>query len=126
MLKHPSRLHLGLVKESVRPLSVLQSATSTSSHPMVNKEKLDKLNFYVSKMLRDLHLHNSLVIHRRISEFYYLEKVEELKLLKAQLMDAERKLEDVQVRVKEHYKDIFCTWRKDARWLNQHKQAKSI
>jgi len=63
---------------------------------------------------------DQLNIRLAINEFYYMQKAEELKILREQLQEAPIKLEILQERVCKHYKEIFCTWRHDMRLLNKH------
>jgi len=65
-----------------------------------------------------IHKHYDLTIHRHINHSYYLQRIEEMKLLLEQLNEAEVKLEIVHNRLDEHYQNSFQQWHKDIRWLS--------
>jgi len=59
-------------------------------------------------------------VHRSINRFYYLQKAEELKILLEQMEESDRRLKLIAERIKIHYSEIFCTWRKQVRALSRH------
>lgn len=87
---------------------------------MISSEKLGRFIIQIQRVLEILRTYNTLFIHQRINESYYMQKEEELKILKAQLEESQKQLEATQIRINDHYKKVFINWRKDARWLNQH------
>lgn len=60
-----------------------------------------------------------LELHSEIDQAYYMQKLEELKLLKAQLEEADEKLRGVQHRVHTHYTGIYKAWRADVRKIQR-------
>lgn len=92
----------------------------------ISSKKLEKFNRYILTMVKALGRDQSLIVHQRINESFYLQKKEEFRLLREQLEEAERKMVDVQARVTEHYKSAYCIWRKDVRWLHAHWQKRII
>lgn len=81
-------------------------------------EKVEKFMRHVQYMVSQMKSTRELVIHQRISLSYYMEKAEELLVLREQLADAERQLESVRMRAMIHYAAIYDHWHKDARLLN--------
>jgi len=51
-----------------------------------------------------------------IDLYYYIQKAEELTLLREALMKVRIDTDVVLV----HYTEVYCRWRKDVRWLNQY------
>ena len=86
----------------------------------INPEKLGRFTMLIDNMVNDLRNYNTLTVHQNINESYYMQKAAELRLLIEQLEDAQNKLESVQLRIAEHYRGIYWTWRKDVRWLSRH------
>lgn len=91
----------------------------------INPGKLEKLEKHIRKLVEDLNEKDQLNVRLAINEFYYMEKAEELKILKERCQDAPIIEEILQERVCEHYIEIFCSWRHDVRWLNKHVTAVS-
>lgn len=87
---------------------------------MVSSIKLDLFIIKIENIVKTLHKHNTLFVHQRVSQSYYMQKEAELKILKEQLEASQNLLEATQSRVNEHYKNLFIQWQKDARWLNQY------
>ena len=56
----------------------------------------------------------------------YVLKQEELKLLTEQLIEVEQKMETLRALVSKYYKEIYCAWCKDIRWLSTRNQRKPI
>lgn len=84
----------------------------------IGLKKLEKLEARIHEMVENLKTNNLLLVHRAVSLSYYMEKAEELNILKHQLYEAQVNLESIQNRVFKHYQEIFLTWRTDVRWLN--------
>jgi hypothetical protein len=73
-------------------------------------EKISTLTEHLTAEQRDRILHGS------IDLYYYIQKTEELKLLHEALMNFRMDAEVVMF----HYKEVYCRWRRDVRWLNQY------
>ena len=86
----------------------------------INPGKLEKLEKYIRKLVEDLNGKDQLKIRLAINEFYYIQKAEELKILKERCQDAPIIEEILQDKLCEHYNEIFCSWRHDVRLLNKH------
>ena len=86
----------------------------------INPGKLEKLENHIRKLVEDLNGKDQLNIRRAINEFYYMQKAEELKILKERCQDAPIIEEILQERVCKNYNEIFCSWRHDVRLLNKH------
>ena len=52
-------------------------------------------------------------------EFYYMQKAEELKILKEQLNTARINFERTHKRICTHYEEIFHNWKQDVRIVNK-------
>jgi hypothetical protein len=86
----------------------------------INTYKLAKLEERIRVIVDDLNQHNDLSIHNTISHSYYMEKAEELKIIKEELQQAQARLERIQNLVCGHYADVYSNWRRDIRWLNSY------
>jgi hypothetical protein len=83
-------------------------------------EKCVKLIGRLQDLASRLAKNNEYIVHRRISQFFYMQKIEEMKILLEQLEEAGLKMEDVKRRIGENYIATYRTWRFDVRWLNNH------
>jgi hypothetical protein len=88
----------------------------------ISADKIDRFIRLLLKMVRTLQANQNLAIHQHISESFYLQKIEELKLLREQLTEALHNVERIQGRLHDHYKNIYCQWKKDLRWLRAYIQ----
>lgn len=66
------------------------------------------------------------IVHRRINQFFYMQKIEEMKILLGQFEEAAQRLEDVRRRIEENYIATYRTWSLDVRWLNNHKGTNQV
>ena len=87
----------------------------------INTGKISRIERRVKRLVTLLHAHNELGIHKTIDHFYYMQKAEELRLLKEQLIEAQSALERVQQHACQHYMELFVHWRRDVRWLNERR-----
>lgn len=75
--------------------------------------KIDKLISRITALIRVLVRHDhDIIIRTCIDKYYYIQKCEELKLLKEVSWENDLVLE--------HYRVVFLQWRRDVRWLNTH------
>ena len=93
----------------------------------INPEDLEKLQFNVQLLLMELKSHNHLAVHQSISQFYYMQKNEELTIMNEQLRTgfsnvqcALERLEDINRRTSQLYYEVHAAWLKDLQWLRQH------
>ena len=84
----------------------------------IDTGKISRIEHRVKRLLILLHVNNELGIHKAIDNFYYMQKAEELRLIKEQLIEAQSALERVQQNACQHYMELFVQWRRDVRWLN--------
>lgn len=91
-------------------------------HPikMMEPEKCLKLIGRLQGLVCRLAKNKDYTVHHRISQFFYMQKIEEMKIRLEQLKEAELKLEDVKRRIAENYMAMYRTWRMDVRWLNNY------
>ncbi len=84
---------------------------------MTDSAKFFKLSQRLEKISETLFLYPDFRIHRYVNHAYYLQRVEETKILLDQLTEAENKLSTLRMRMHVHYVDSFHQWNKDVRWL---------
>ncbi len=72
---------------------------------------------------------NDLVVHQQLNQSFYMQKIEELRLLTAKFDEIKKSLDTLASGIEEKYNLCFEQWRKDARWLNSYdlnRRRKSI
>ena len=77
-------------------------------------------------MIACLSANKELRLHANIDQFYYMQKLVELHLMVTILKGscpAETLLHD---KIKERYRKMYCTWKKDVRYLGQYLRAAQI
>jgi hypothetical protein len=87
------------------------------SHDKRIKRLLLRIHSLVGMLKRE---RNSLVVHRAVDQFYYMQKAEQLMLLQEQLREAQERLRIIENRIDEEYRGIFYSWVKDVRWLHRN------
>lgn len=65
--------------------------------------------------LRDQH---DLILHQRVNEFFYMQKIEELTLLVDRFNALRTDLDEFAHQLRAHYRQCFTHWSRDARWVN--------
>ncbi|MFZ6013682.1 MAG: hypothetical protein ACOYXT_25305 [Bacteroidota bacterium] len=96
---------------------------------MIDHEKLPKLIARMQHLVVYLNDRNDLVVHQQLNQSFYMQKIEELKLLTAKFDEVRKSLDIMASAIEEKYNVCFEQWRKDARWLNSYnmnKRRKSI
>jgi hypothetical protein len=70
--------------------------------------------------------HKSGLINKGIDRYYYIQKKEELILLREAVLDAGRTNSDsgdrcgvLKENLHQEYNKVYCAWKKDARWINK-------
>jgi hypothetical protein len=84
------------------------------------KPNLSKLLLQLELLISALEEHKCIVVHSKINQFYYMEKVVELRTLSDRAAEIQLQLEQINSVFESTYSEVFCRWRKDARWLNFH------
>lgn len=74
----------------------------------------------MKKLNKQLEVHQDLVVHQKINQFYYMEQIEELTMLVEQSEAAYRRALMFSRWMEASYRAAYAKWQKDARWLNQH------
>ncbi len=87
---------------------------------MNQPEKLHKLIDRMELLVGDLRVRKDLVIHQRINLFFYMQKIEELKMLLEQIDEIRRELERMSSQLQTNYDLCVTRWYEDARWLNSY------
>ncbi|PZR02896.1 MAG: hypothetical protein DI539_27305 [Flavobacterium psychrophilum] len=96
---------------------------------MIDHEKLPKLIERMQYLVTYLNDRNDLVVHQQLNQSFYMQKIEELKLLAAKFDEIKKTFDTLASGIEEKYNLCFEQWRKDARWLNSYnlnKRRKSI
>lgn len=93
----------------------------SGSRLLVSVEKLDKMIAHLSQLVKVLDTSFDLELHRRLDQSYYMQKLEELKLLRTQLEAATVNLHQVQSRVCAHYGTVYKVWREAVRQVRKRK-----
>jgi hypothetical protein len=75
--------------------------------------KIEKLICFPEEQRNDIQIQNS------INQFYYMQKIEELKLLEESVHEAIKRLKFFQEKFESEYAQVYCRWRKDVRFLNK-------
>ncbi len=81
-------------------------------------EKIARLLHRVEKMVTLMEANADLHVHRTVSQFYYMQKAEELRIWHAQLEELQQRISSLAETADEEYSRIYCRWRKDVRWLS--------
>lgn len=92
----------------------------TDSMHTVTPEKLERLEKHLMDLLAELKRHNHLHIHQAINEFYYLQKTEELRILRKKLSEGISDFDLMMEKIGKHYEEVFCKWRTDCQWMKNH------
>lgn len=89
-------------------------------------DKPEKLYVRVQRLVDLLKENRSLQIHSKINEFYYMQKIEELKQLDESInaayksISAEReRLENLKHNYDAEYTELYYSWKKDVRWVSR-------
>ena len=61
----------------------------------------------------------SLCIHQNVSQFYYMQRLEELSTLFDQFEETQRKMEGIVERLNGKYIQTFEQWRTDVLWIHR-------
>lgn len=96
---------------------------------MIDHEKLPKLIARMQHLVTYLNDRNDLVVHQQLNQSFYMQKIEELRLLTAKFDEIKKSLDTLASGIEEKYNLCFEQWRKDARWLNSYdlnRRRKSI
>ncbi len=84
---------------------------------MSYKQQTDKLIGHIKILLRRMaEYSHDFTIHGCIDQYYYIQKLEEFKLINE--TDLNSRLSHEQII--NHYKEVYHQWYRDARWLNKH------
>lgn len=84
----------------------------------VSLEKINKLICRLQSLVMSLNDHIDLDLHKNIDQFYYMQKLEELEILKSQREEAYQRLQSINTRMFAHYHEIAGKWSRDARWMS--------
>ena len=80
----------------------------------------------MQRLVTYLNERNNLILHQQVNQFFYMQKIEELKMLLRQLEEINKSLDAVTLCIHEHYSLCFAQWSKDARWVNTYGQQQRL
>ena len=89
---------------------------------MVKDEAVEKLVQKIASLISTLEQSSELSVHSTIEQFYYMERVAEIKFLNEQMQDLEARLEMLKSARELRYFELASRWRVDARWLHRHQR----
>ena len=92
---------------------------------MVDKNKILKLLERLQHMVRHLEMHRNLTLHQHVSQFYYMESIEEISTLFQQYEDAQAKMRLVSERIALRYESTFQQWRHDVLWIHRCEKCRN-
>jgi hypothetical protein len=84
---------------------------------MTTQSKLNKFIDKLQDLVRQLEHERNVVVHQHVNQFYYMQKIAELKALAEQFAEAEERVAVVSGWIDEEYANLFRQWRKDLHWL---------
>jgi hypothetical protein len=88
---------------------------------ITQESKLERLIHRLDGMVSSLGKHPyDIAIHRRIDQFYYMEKREQLEVLRNQLTETLEKLIALQSKIESEYTHVSGRWCEDVRWMNRY------
>lgn len=93
---------------------------------MTSCEKLPKLIERMQRLVTYLDNRNELAIHQHIDQSFYMQKVEELKILLHQFEETQKSLDAITTRIENHYKLCSSQWYKDQRWLHARRLRERV
>jgi hypothetical protein len=86
---------------------------------MIEKKKIAKLLERLQRLVRHLEEQRSLMLHQHVSQFYYMQSIEEIFTLFQQYEDQYARLELISERIANRYESVFHQWRKDVLWIHR-------
>ncbi len=94
---------------------------------MINQshDRLNKFLGRINELIDTITHERNALLQRGVDPYYYIQKREELKLLQEGVEDSLKKITEAKERLEffnekldEGYKELYNSWRKDARWVN--------
>lgn len=86
---------------------------------MNNTLKVQKLIKKLERLAADLYETKDLAIHQKVSQFFHMEKAEELKTMLFQMQVLKREMDILNARLADRYMISYCQWKKDVRRLHR-------
>lgn len=93
---------------------------------METSEKLSKLTEKMQQLVNSLNARQDLVLHERVNQFFYMQKIEELNVLADQFHRLKSSLDNLTYHLQEQYRLCFTQWCKDVRWVRQYVHRKQF
>jgi hypothetical protein len=88
--------------------------------PLLTDKKFEKFLKCLDQLVVDLSSKQDLPVHTNINQFYYMQKIVELKVLKNTLEEELARLNFVQENLESVYRQVFISWSRDVRWLKRN------
>jgi hypothetical protein len=92
---------------------------------VITEKKLDKFLIRMEKFVDDLCKMKRHDVQLYVDQYYYVQKIEELKVMKEELDEALKRTKFFQESIDSNYREISCRWRKDVQWFNKRQSNDS-
>ena len=90
------------------------------ANDMIDITKVAKFIHRLQCLVSRLDDSRNLIIHRRVDQWYYMHKTEELKKLLEKFDETKTRMDMLINLIEANYKETFLCWRKDVRWLDEY------
>ena len=87
---------------------------------MIERSKLTKLIDRLKRLVAALESQKDLVIHQKVDQIYYVQKIAEIKFLIERSGEPQSEIDKVRELTNEIYSEASRNWRRDIRWLNTY------
>lgn len=85
---------------------------------MSHCRKIHKLIDRMEVLVKAIGDQRDLAVHHQVDQFFYMQKIEELRVLLDQFNELTTSLESVTSKIHARYDLCLAHWRRDARWIN--------
>jgi uncharacterized membrane protein YgaE (UPF0421/DUF939 family) len=91
----------------------------------MTKEQILKLMSKLQTLTSQLQDEKGVGLHQAVSDFYYMQKIEELKFLIAKHDDLYEQIAKISEIIDQEYRQIYEQWKKDLRFITSYKKNKT-
>jgi hypothetical protein len=91
----------------------------------MNLIKVAKLIHRLRALVSFLEREQTLSIHQNVSQFFYMQRIEELQTL-CELFEAQENTELISVNISIKYVETYYQWRKDILWIHRCEYCREI
>jgi len=86
----------------------------------LTSHQLEKLMLRFQHMVSALAVKKDIRLHANIDQFYYMQKLVELRLLVSILKGAHPDETLLHQKINDRYRNMYCTWKKDVRFFGRY------